>query len=150
MTGLREVRLMAFPLRIHRDATEHHEELMREFQLLALDPSPRADVPVRLVRLVQELTTTYSSVNSAPDADREAALARGDESIDLVYLVPPEAAAACAELDRMLDEADEFCRSEQLLTLAPAPEQVAFRKWYLGEFRSQLSGGEPRPWTAVA
>lgn len=149
MTELREVRLVAFPLRLHRAATEHHEELMREFQLLALDVEAGRDVPKRLVRLVEELTRSYGSVTAAPDAERDAALARGDESVDLTYRVPPEAAAACAELDRMLDEADDFCRAERLLTLEPTPEQVAFRKWYLGEFQHQLAGGEPRPWPAV-
>lgn len=150
MSDLREVRLVAFPLRVHQRATEHHEELMREFQLLAIAESNGDAVPARLVSLIAELTTSYSGVASAADAERDAALARGEDTLDLVYRVPPEAAEACRRLERMLDEADAFCRAEQLLTLEAPPEAVAFRRWYLREFPAQLAGAEPTPWPAVA
>ncbi|HVF06069.1 MAG TPA: hypothetical protein VNA20_14605 [Frankiaceae bacterium] len=151
MTGseLREVRLVAFPLRLHRVATEHHAELMREFQLLAFDDDPRTEVPARLVELIAELNASYAGVAETADAEREAAIARGDESVDLTYRVPPGAAEACERLERMLAEADEFCRSEQLLTLATPAEAAAFRRWYLREFVAQLSGAEPTPWPAA-
>jgi hypothetical protein len=47
----------------------------------------------------------------------------------------------------MLEEADEYCRSDQLLTLATPPTLVAFRRWYLGEFIAQIDGRPPQPWT---
>lgn len=57
------------------------------------------------------------------------------------------AVAATVSLARMLDEADEFCRSgNHLLTLATPPELLAFRRWYLGEFNAQLQGQSPLPW----
>jgi predicted phosphoribosyltransferase len=142
--SLREVRLLGFPLKLHQRATEHHEELMREFQLLALDESK--DVPRRLVELIDELTATYSSASSAADAVRDAALERGEESVDLTYVVPAAAAEACERLERMLDEADEFCRSDQLLTMAAPDDAVAFRRWYLSEFPAQIAGAAPTPW----
>lgn len=143
---LHDVRLLAFPLRLHRVATEHHAELMREFQLLALDPEPGKEIPVRLVELMADITASYAGVAEAADAQREAAIARGEESIDLTYRVPAEVAEACVRLERMLAEADEFCRSEQLLTLATPAEAAAFRRWYLREFVAQLAGAEPTPW----
>lgn len=151
MTGneLHEVRLVGFPLRLYQQAAEHHEELMREFQLLTIDPPSGADVPRRLVELVGELTASYGTVSAGAEAERDAALARGDEAIDLTYHVPADVGPACAALDRMLDEADEFCRSEQLLTLASAPDTAAFRKWYLHEFGAQLAGKPPTPWPGV-
>ena len=152
MTGvqLREVRLIGYPLALHARSTEHHEELMREFQLLAIDPptsTPGHEVPTRLLDLIAELNSQYAGVSEAPDAERDAAAARGDESVDLVYQVPVDVVVACERLDALLDEADEFCRAgERLLTLATPPDAAALRRWYLGEFRRQLEGHAPTPW----
>lgn len=144
---LREVRLIGFPLALHARASEHHAELLREFQLLALDPARGQDVPGRLVELVGELTGDYGRFTDAPEAARDAAAARGDETVDLVFAVPAEAGPACARLEALLDEADAFCRAgDRLLTLAAPPETVALRRWYLGEFRAQLAGAAPTPW----
>lgn len=147
---LREVRLVGFPLDVYRRSTEHHEELIREFQLLAIDPEPRRDVPRRLVDLVADLTRSYAGVTSGTDAERDAAAARGDATVDLTYRVPASVGDACVRLGEMLDEADEFCRTDQLLTLATPAEIVTFRTWYLGEFCAQLAGAAPTPWADVA
>jgi hypothetical protein len=80
----------------------------------------------------------------------EDALARGDEQLDVVYEVPQAASVACKELNAMLDEADDFCRHGELLTLATPGDQVAFRRWFLDEFVTQLAGGAPTAWTDVA
>ena len=153
-TDLREVRLVGFPLALHARSVEHHEELMREFQLLAIDPPtsrPDHEVPQRLIGLIDELTQDYAGFSEAPDAERDAAYERGDESIDLTYQVPAGTTDAVVRLDRMLDEADEFCRAgERLLTLATPPDAAAFRKWYLAEFTAQLAGGSPTPWPEYA
>ncbi len=61
--------------------------------------------------------------------------------------MPPEVAAAARRLGDLLDEADEFCRSGHLLTVATQPESVAFRRWYLGEFQRQIDGHPPGPWS---
>jgi hypothetical protein len=148
---LREVRLVGFPLRLHARSTEHHEELIREFQLLSLAPESAHTVPARLVALIDELTTAYAGMTVSPNASRDAALARGDESIDLVYAVTPSVAEACARLDVMLDEADRYCREgDRLLTLAAPSDVVALRRWQLAEFVSQLGGAAPTPWPAYA
>ena len=76
----------------------------------------------------------------------QAALDRGDTDIDLCYVVPPEAADGALRLATLLDEADHFCRSGELLTLATLPESLAFRRWYLEEFVRQVAGHPARPW----
>jgi hypothetical protein len=149
VTDLVEVRLVGFPLAIFERAREHHAELMREFQLLALDETGR-NVPRRLVELVDELTASYGGIGVTAEAERDAALARGDESVDLTYHVPASVGEACVRLDAMLDAADAFCRSETLLTLAAADDEAAFRRWYLAEFPAQLAGAAPTPWPAFA
>ena len=48
----------------------------------------------------------------------------------------------------LFDEADEFCRRGDLLTLAESSEVHAFRTWYIEEYVRQLDGGPPTSWTA--
>jgi len=147
VSELHEVRLLGFPLALYRRSQEHHEELMREFQLFALDTGSAQSVPQRLVMLIDELIVNYSGFTDAPNAERDAALDRGDESVDLAYVVPHAVADACVRLDAMLDEADEFCRrGERLLTLATPPDAAALRHWQLSEFPRQLAGHPPLSW----
>ena len=148
-----EVRIMGLPLAVQVLAHEQHDELMREFALLEL-AGPTADerhVPRRLRELMSALLQQYGAVGAAPEAEREAARARGDVTVDLVYRTPVAVGAACTALSTLLDEADEFCRSgAQLLTLAALPELVAYRHWYLGEFAAQCRGEQPTAWAAYA
>ena len=46
-----------------------------------------------------------------------------------------------------MDEADQFCGSEHLLTLPRSPVERRFSWWYLEQFRRQVAGGAPEPWT---
>ena len=71
---------------------------------------------------------------------------RGDEEIDLTFRVPAAVAEATVELAAMLNRADDYCRQGALLTLATPDDLVAFRRWYLGEFRAQINGARPTPW----
>jgi len=143
-----EVRLLRFPLAVWARAREHHDELMREFALLALSAEPmRQDVPKRLQALIDALGRRYSGAAEAVSAERDRAWKRGDTTCDLVYRVPRAARDACQQLSAMLDEADRFCRAgQELLTLAAAADLLAFRRWYLDEFVRQIDGNEPKPW----
>lgn len=145
---IREVRLLRFPLEVHRRASEGFEGLRREFQLIAFRGPGADDVPERLLRLVDALATEYQGLNVEADMVRDEALARGEAEVaELVYRAPPGVAEACIVLSQMADEADEFCRrGDVLLTLASTPEAVAFRRWYLGEFVAQVNGEPPLPW----
>ena len=144
-----DVRLVGFPLRIWQLATEHHEELRREFALLMLSAT-HSDVPRRLIDLIEDLTVRFAGATESSDAVRDEALARGDESVDLTFRVPTAGRDASIALGRMLDEADDFCRAgDQLLTLATPDPALAFRRWYLSEFVRQIDGLPPRPWPGV-
>lgn len=148
MSDLHEVRLLGFPLPLHARAQEHHEELMREFQLLALDPEAAQSVPRRLVDLIDDLMRNYSGFTDTPNATRDEALERGEATVDLTYLVPHEVAGAAARLDAMLDEADAFCRDgDRLLTLAAPADATALRHWQLSEFTNQIAGAAPVAWS---
>jgi hypothetical protein len=144
---LHEVSLLNVPVRLYAAVRERHDELMREFALLALGgPSGRTDVPSRLLELVDILGVRYGAAAARPDEKLDAALANGQATIDLHYTVPAHVVDAADALEGLMAEADEFCRSEQLLTLARDPLQRRLAEWYLEEFRRQVDGEPPRPW----
>lgn len=144
---VRTVRLLALPVGRYAQAQEHNDGLMREFALISFRrPEDPSDVPKRMLTVVDELRTRFGSFTDRPRAELARAVERGDASIDLDYAVPPEAGPAAAALGELLDEADDYCRRGDLLTLATPPPLVAFRRWYLGEFVDQLAGHPPTPW----
>lgn len=150
-TALHEVQLLDVPMNLYGRSVEYQEELRREFALIAgARPRDRSDVPARLLSLTAELQRQFGTFTSAPSAELQAALARGEESVSLTYRVPAAVGPAAAEFERLLTQADEFCRRGSLLTLATPDELVAFRRWFLGEFTAQIAGAPPRPWPAVA
>ena len=102
-----------------------------------------------MVSIVEDLTSRYGSIASEPETVRDEAQVRGEEYVDLVYLVPPGIGAATEHLAAVFDEADAFCREgEHLLSLASPADCVAFRRWFLDEFSRQTSGLPPTPWSA--
>ena len=144
-----EVRLVDMSLPAYSHSTEHHDELLREFALIqSREPTEGHNVPRRLLAVIDTLNNEYAGMTALPQADLQAALERGDPSIDLVYHMPPAVGPACAQLLALLREADDYCRHGDLLTLAPPPDAVAFREWLLLEFVNQVEGKPPTPWPA--
>jgi hypothetical protein len=141
------VALLRVPVPLWARSQEHTDELLREFTLIAArlhDQPGSAEVPVRLVELIEELTRQYGGLNTNQEHRLAEADAAGVAEIDLTYLVPMEVAEASKALGAILDEADDYCRAGQhLLTLATPPELVRFRRWFLDEFVSQLTGAAP-------
>jgi hypothetical protein len=43
-------------------------------------------------------------------------------------------------------EADEYCRTERLLTVERSPRVRAFTAWYLAQFVDQIDGAAPVAW----
>ncbi|MFP5318652.1 MAG: hypothetical protein ACLGI2_10205 [Acidimicrobiia bacterium] len=147
-----EVHIVGMPVDAYREASEHGDELMREFALLReqAEGDGRA-VPVRLLALAEELRTQFGGFTTAQEAQLQEALAGTGGTIDLHYRVPADVKDACIALAAMLDEADEYCRQgRELLTLATPPRARAFRKWFLDQFVRQVDGLEPTPWQEPA
>jgi hypothetical protein len=141
-----EVRLVNLPLRLLVAGREHHDEVMREFAMMALDESGGDHAPARLRELVDVLGRRYGAVTARPDAEVDAAVSRGAQTIDLVYHVPSHVADAAVTLEGLMAEVDDFCRDRQLLSLERSPLQLRFAHWYLDEFRRQINGEPPAPW----
>lgn len=148
--GLREVHILGFPVRIQARAQEHLDDLLREFMLIAADDDrgPASRVPGQLLDLIAEIQRDYAETSLEQEARLMEAREAGMESIDLVYRVPPGAAAIAMRLAEALDAADTYCLSgEHLLTLATPREEKDFRRWYLGQFVDQISGSRPTAWS---
>ncbi len=149
---LHPVRMLRLPVQVWAASQEHHDELLREFALMTAGREDREDeappVPVRLLRLVEQLTASFAGSSDEQEARLFAAAARGDDVMDVLEFALPEAAGpACVQLEQLLDEADEYCRAgHHLLTLATPDEIRLFRTWYLAQVREQLAGAPPEPW----
>ncbi len=154
MTGpqLHRVLMLQLPVQVWAASQEHHDELLREFALMTAGLEDRdgeaPPVPVRLLRLVEQLTASFAGSSDEQEAQLFAAAARGEEVLDVLEFALPEAAGpACVQLEQLLDEADEYCQAgDHLLTLSTPSELRRFRSWYLGQVRAQLAGAAPEPW----
>lgn len=142
------VRILGLPLDVMQRSAEHNDELLREFALIQGEGADH--VPARLLALTGELRARFGAFSEGPRQAMREAIARGDTQIDVEYLVPAEAGGAARQLGELLDEADDFCRAGELLTLATSTEGRAFRRWFLDEFELQIQGHPPRPWSSVA
>jgi hypothetical protein len=158
-TDLRTVRLLGLPIALFLRAREHHDELIREFTLMAIRGNAQRvaangaapeefspALPPRLRELVDILGRRFGATTSRADMERDAAIERGDATVDLTYHVPASMAADLKMLTQLMDDADAFCRMEKLLTLPRDPSMVAFGHWYNNEFLRQIDGLPPTPW----
>jgi hypothetical protein len=139
------VQLLGVPLSLHARYQSYVDALLREFDLLRLR-STRDATPVRVLALAERVRSRYDEFTDEQRRTLEAAIARGDDEIDLTFRLPKQAAPVCDEIIDALDEADAYCRTGSLLTLAPTAEVVAYRQWGFGEIARQLRGATPTPW----
>lgn len=136
--------LIDAPLVLWQRATEHHDELMREMALLAL-ADDRPELPRRLLQLIDLLGATYGAAGDRTDLERHEALERGEDRATLTFLVPVSQGPRALEMRTLLEEAEEYCRTE-LLTLQQPEAEAAFSRWYVEQFARQCLGGPPEPW----
>jgi hypothetical protein len=140
------VQLMRVPVRVLEAGRRHHQELMHEFAMLAVAEDLNDDLPQRMLDLIDTLGRRYAETGDAPNAEVDAALARGEASVDLTYEVAEHVVDAADTLESLMAEADEYCLREQMLTLQRSEVVRRFSSWYLDEFRRQIHGEPPRPW----
>lgn len=74
--GLVQVHILAAPLLLCEEASQHTDELLREFAIIQIGAEQGADdVPVRLAALIDELWGRYAGVIAEPTLQRQAAIA---------------------------------------------------------------------------
>jgi len=143
-----DVEIRGVPLALYVGFQNHFRELRREVRLLAL--AHARDYP-----LAKSLSDLFAALerqlrDGIGQSQLAGALASGAETADLHVRMPRAAAETLQRFLELLDVADEFCRQERLLALARSDEQVAFQRWFLGEYLRQAAGAAPTPWTAGA
>jgi hypothetical protein len=138
--------LVGFPLRVAGRAYRHRDALLREFAIIAFAGGEQADVPKRLVEIATILDDQYAGLNEEADEEIETAVASAVEFLDLELSVPMRVKKDTLDLAPLLLEADEYCRTGGLLTLAPTDEMRLFWTWFLSEFVRQADGEPPLSW----
>jgi hypothetical protein len=139
----RIVRLPGVPVDLYLEASRHMTEIVREFALISFgDRSGVTErVPDRLLALVENLRKHYATQTDAIRSQFEEAAAAGRSTVD-VELPADEATVELTEdITELLDAADEFCRSGDLLTLASSPKVVAWRHWWRDQVVGQTRQG---------
>lgn len=144
--SMHTVRLVRVPIRVMEAGRRHHDELMHEFAVLAVSEDLSDDVPQRMLDLIDTMGRRYGGANEPRNALVDEAIARGDDTIDLVYEVPDHVVEAADNLAALMAEADEYCEREEMLTLQRSAVVRDFSAWYLDEFRRQIHGEPPQPW----
>ena len=151
-----KVRLIGYPPRLGLRADEHVADWLREFKLIAFasegESEPAAArathrAPERLLQLAEQLSTVFATEVSEPDRERRRALALGQATVDIEFRTIPETEPVVRAWQDVIEQVDEFCQADELLTLARPAELVQFSDWVTGEFLRQLSGAEPKRWT---
>jgi hypothetical protein len=148
---MRRVVLLDFPLALMQRAREQSEALVREFALI-VHGATDADtgVPERLLELAAESERRYSGLNPHAEDIVDAAMARGEEHVDLELSVPYTFKQETLDAIPVLLEVEDYCRHGQLLTLVTPEDLRRFWMWYLGEFVRQIDGEAPMSWRTFA
>jgi GAF domain-containing protein/anti-sigma regulatory factor (Ser/Thr protein kinase) len=150
LSPMASVRLIGIPVALLQKASEQYEALFRELRLMKERGSGTLgapELPERLSVLVSEIGTRFSGLGFGMDEIWQTAVDNKVEEFDWTIELPQAAVVACEFYDAMLDEADEFGLSAQLLTLPASPTSVAVRRWFLSELIGQLHGKGPVAWS---
>jgi anti-sigma regulatory factor (Ser/Thr protein kinase) len=142
---LRSVRYVGVPVNLSVASGNNVDDLVREFQLLALDREEVRGVPASLIGDVERHLARSAGGRNASRVAAAAAMTEGRSRYDLDLRVGAGAADQLQRLNALLDEVADRCREGVLLTLPPSPEVTAFRRWCAEELRAQLEGADPTP-----
>jgi anti-sigma regulatory factor (Ser/Thr protein kinase) len=141
--GHRPIRFPAVPVADYLELQEHNDALFRELQLIRIRLRTQggeevSGPPPRLLGLVDRLLAQFRSQRDIWREEIARAQARGAETVDLEMEAPAAAVAAAGAYVDLLEEADEFCRTGELLT-PPPPERVRrLRRWFVEQMAAQL------------
>ena len=146
-----DLRLLQVPLALRERSRQHGADLLREMELISLGRAAGTthhELPQRLLELAQELERVYGPYVGANTDDLDAALDRGDDTMaEVLYHLPRSSLALVKHVDDIMREVDEYLRAgQELLTLAPPADVVAYRAWVTSEIQRQAAGERPTPW----
>jgi anti-sigma regulatory factor (Ser/Thr protein kinase) len=129
-------------------AKGHIENLVREFTLAASGAATGTSsaVPTELAALIEDVVTGWAAERLEIKRQALAAAAAGRERTRLTLRVAPSAAEVGRRYLAALDQADDYARRAELLTLETPPEHRVFRHWYIEAIIEQINATiEGRP-----
>ena len=144
-----EVRLVDYPVQLGVRQQNRTADLMRELQLIELDASNNpggTSTPERLLTFATDLYDAFGPALEEPRDELERAYTGGVAAIEQRFRLVPASRATMLIYARLMEQADEYCRSGLIMNLAPDPEVYALRRWTVEEFVRQYAGLAPRPW----
>jgi hypothetical protein len=147
-----EVRLCDYPVSLGMRQQARTADLMREFQLLALDGKygpGSGTTPELLVHFAGTMYDVFGAELAAPRSHLERAHTAGRPSTELRFPLSAESTVAILHYARLMEDADAFCAAGLLIYVDADPEVYALRRWSVEEFVRQFHGAEPRPWSAA-
>lgn len=138
--------LQGVPTALYRASEEHRQGLIRELVLMTIEDAGPDEVPTRLVALNEELSQRFLSESAAARQQVQAAEQRGDATLNLLLELTPDASAPLLAIVELLEQADRFCQTGAMLTVAATAEIRAFRRWCVDEIVGQLAHRPATPW----
>lgn len=144
------VHMIGMPVETYRAMQQYHDELLRELSMTSLAGEDQSSAPRSLLRSLQGVCGELGEHIRGVEEALERAAVVGERTVDLCYEVPGHGLRLLRELDALLEAADEYCRSGNLLTLSVPSEVRALRRWCFDEISAQAAGRAPTPWDGEA
>jgi hypothetical protein len=138
------VRFLGVPVAAYLNLQEWIDAVIRECELIAALEQTPPHLPARLLELAAHLSERFAIEQESFRETMAQACTAGLKVVDLEdrVLRPREEAVQAADAFlAMMEELDEFCRTDILLSEPPDPVVVDLRRWFVTEMRDQLIAG---------
>lgn len=138
------IRFLGLPVASWARFRQRYYELARELRLLSLAANDDYPVARRFNDVFLEAERQGRLVQGRDVLD--ATVAQHRDVADLDLLVPATMPDAMRRLLDTLDQVDELCRQEHMLTLAAGAAEQRLIRWWFTEFVRQGEGHPPTSW----
>jgi anti-sigma regulatory factor (Ser/Thr protein kinase) len=141
--GARKIRFLAVPVSAYLELQAHNDALLRELQLIRIGlrtGSADAPMPPRLASLIDDLEEQFRGRRDSQRDMVADAQARGGPTVDMELNVSLAVLPAARVYLDLLEEADQFCHSDALLTPPPSERVRRLRRWFVEEMAAQFDG----------
>jgi len=142
--ALIRIRFLGLPVAPWARFRQRYYELARELRLLSLAANDDYPVARRFNDVFLEAERQGRQVQGRDLLD--ATVAQHRDVADLDLLVPATMPHAMRRLLDTLDQVDELCRQEHMLTLAAGAAERRLIRWWFTEFVRQGEGHPPTSW----
>ncbi len=138
------VHLLGVPALLFGELRRYHFEVRRELRLLAMTAPEDYPLATQITDIFVQADRERRS--SAGISRLDQAIARGEPSIDLDYLVPVSTPATMTRIRDLLNDVYQVFSGDHLLALQPPTVLVELQNWYFTEFERQGRGEGPMRW----